>query len=202
MKIQRYKLVILSIFLASALIVASPALQQLTLFPQTQYLTELSLLGKNHEAVYPSNITEGENYRLYLDVTNHLGSCAYYVVEMKFRNLTQSGPDSFNHTHSDLPSLGSLTVFAADEAQVELPIDVSFQYNVNERNSSILDMQAISLNGAVLDVNATSIAKDPITRGFYGNLFFELWLYNDTANAFTYNERYVSLWLKFNTTAT
>ena len=39
------------------------------------------------------------------------------------------------------------------------------------------------------------IAWDPQRMGYYGNVFFELWIFNDTANAFQYNQRYVSLWL-------
>jgi hypothetical protein len=199
MKIKQYKFLILSIFLISALIVASPVLQQLIFNPQTEHLTELSLLGKNHQTIYPANVTKNENYRLYIDAKNHLGTCAYYRLDVKFRNITQSAPDSFNHTQSGLSPLGSLTFFINNEDTIELPIDISFQYDLNPKNGSFLDMKKITLNGAIVNATQTTIIRDPKTWAFYGNLFFELWLYNDTANAFEYNQRFVSLWLRLNT---
>ena len=83
-----------------ALLVASPALQQVLVYPRTEFFTELSLLGPWSMAEnYPYNITNGENYSVFLGVANQLGSCAYYQVEVKFRNETQSAPDSFRpHT--------------------------------------------------------------------------------------------------------
>ena len=198
MGLQQYKMLLLVVTIVSALFVASPALQQLLLvYPQTEHLTEFSLLGPYHNATYPYNVTVGKNYRLYLDVGNRLGSCAYYLIQVKFRNQTQSAPDSFNHTSSNQPSLGNISFFVADKETLELPIDISFQYKLGE-NKTELDMQNIILNGAVLKAN-TPIAWDSQRKGFYGNLFFELWIFNDTLNVFQYHQRYVSLWLKMNT---
>ena len=195
MGLQQYRALLLIVTAVSALFIASPAIQKLVFFPQTDFFTELSLSGPYNNATYPSNITVGENYRLYLNVDNHLGSCAYYVIETKFGNQTQSLPDSFNHTNSVLPSLGDITFFVADNESLQLPIDVSFQYKIDTNNSRQLDMQNITLNGATM-TDPTTIAWNPDKSGFYGNLFFELWLYNDTTNALQYHQRYVSLWLK------
>lgn len=196
MGLQNYKALFLVVTAVLALLVASPALEQLVFVPQTDHITELSLLGPYQNATYPSNVTAGENYRLYLDVANHLGSCAYYTMQIKFRNQTQSGPDSFNHTSSKLPPLGTISFLVADEGKLQLPIDVSFQYGRNPNITSRLDMQSITLNGAVLNADTTTIAWNIEKNGFYGNLFFELWIFNDTSNAFQYHQRYVSLWLK------
>lgn len=196
MGLQRYKVLILVVSAVSALLVASPALQQLVVAPPSQNLTELALLGEYHNATYPYNVTAGENKRLYVDVTNRLGACAYYMLEMKFGNETQSAPNSFNHTNSDLPALGNLSLVVADEKTLELPLDVAFQYTLDENISDTLNMQTITLNGAALNANATTLALNPDRGGFYGNLIFELWIYNDTAGAFQYHQRYVSLWLK------
>ncbi len=197
MGLQQYRAVLLIIAAVSALFIASPALQKLVYFPQTDYFTELSLFGSYNNATYPSNVTVDNNYRLYLNIDNHLGSCAYYVIEPKFGNQTQYTPDSFNHTSSVLPSLGDITFFVADNQSLQLPIDVSFQYKIDANNSRQLDMQSITLNGATIS-NPTTIAWDSEKGGFYGNLFFELWIHNDTTNALQYNQRYVSLWLKMN----
>jgi hypothetical protein len=196
MGLQQYKVLLLVVTAVSALFIASPAIQQILVIPQTEYLTELSLMGPYHNATYPSNFAVDENYQLYLNVEIHLDSCSYYIMQMKFRNQTQSAPDSFNHTSSDQPSLGSISFFVADKGTLELPIDISFQYKIDENITDQLDMQTITLNGAALNANRTTIAWDSQRKGFYGNLFFELWIFNDTVNAFQYHQRYVSLWLK------
>ena len=198
MDLQQYKVLLLVVTAVSAFLIASPALQRLVVFPQTDYLTELSLLGPYHNATYPFNVADNENYRLYINVENRLGSCSYYLIQMKFRNQTQSAPDSFNKTSSYQPYLGNISFFVADKETLELPIDVSFQYKLDENISDQLDMQTITLNGAALNANTTTIAWDSQRKGFYGNLFFELWIFNGTVNAFQYHQRYVSLWLKLN----
>jgi len=200
MALQQYKTLLLVVTVVLALFVASPAIQQLVAVPQTTYFTELSIFGAYHNATYPYNITVGQSYPLYINVDHHLGSCAYYLIEVKFRNQTQSAPDSFNYTSSDMPSLGNISFCVANNQALELPIDISFQYKLDLNNTDQLDMQNIIVNGFSLSVSpTTTIAWDSQRIGYYGNLFFELWIFNDTANAFQYNQRYVSLWLNMTT---
>lgn len=199
MALQQYKTLLLVVMVVLALFVASPAIQQLVVVPQTTYLTELSIFGSDHNATYPYNITVGQNYPLYINVENHLGSCAYYQLEVKFRNQTQSAPDTFNRTSSDLSSLGNISLMVANNEALQLPIDISFQYQLDGSNINQVDMQAVSVNGFSLSVSPTTIAWDPQKTAYLGNLFFELWVFNDAANAFQYNQRYVSLWLNMTT---
>ena len=114
MAIQQYKTLLLVVTVVLALFVASPAIQQLVAVPQTTHLTELSIFGAYHNATYPYNVEAGQSYPLYLNVDNHLGSCAYYQIEVKFRNQTQSAPYSFNDTNSNLPSLGNISFCVAN----------------------------------------------------------------------------------------
>jgi hypothetical protein len=196
MGLLRYKTIILVISAVVALLIASPTIQQLLSSAQTEKLTEFWLLGPNHGTDYPSNVTSGQNYRLYLGTSNHLGSSAYYVAEIKFANQTQSSPDSFNHTYSTQPVLGSLTFAVAENRSYELPVDVSFEYQVNDKTPTILDMSNITVNGEEISTNSTTITFDSAKNGFYGNLIFELWIYNGTTNSLQYHERYVNLWLE------
>ena len=198
MGLQKYTVLILVIVAVSALFVASPLLQKIVYFPQTVFFTELSLFGPYNNATYPSNVTVGTNYRLYLNVDNHLGQSASYVIKPKFGNQTQFTPDSFNHTSSVLPSLGDIPFSLADNESQQLPIYVSFQYKIDANDPRQLDMQSITINGAT-KTDTSTIAWNTEKNGFYGNLFFELWLNNDTTNALQYNQRYVSLWLKMET---
>lgn len=199
MKLQSYKSLILVIAASLSLLIASPSLQQLIVFPSTESITELWLLGPTHEIVYPSNITAGENLRLYLDVSNHLGASAYYAVEIKFRNQTQPEPDTFNRTHSSLPSICRFSFFVPDNQSYELPLDISFNYELDPKIPLRLNMQDVTVNGETIDANSTVIDWDIPKAGFYGNLFFELWRFNETTSTFQYHERYVGLWLKLAT---
>ena len=193
MNLQEYKVLLLVIISVSALLVASPALQRLLIYPQTEFFTELWLLGPNHKGEkYPFNITRNENYNVFLGVGNHLGHCAYYVVQVKFRNLTQPAADSFNRTSSSLPSLYNITAIVADKETLEIPIVFSFDYAYNE-NLSQVNFNRMMFNNVALNLNGYSTARDPQTNRFFGNLFFELWIYNDTIGTFQYHERYTDL---------
>lgn len=199
MAVRQYKTLLLIVTVVLALFVASPAIKQLVALPQTTPLTELSIFGAYQNATYPYNVTAGQNYQLYLNVDNRLGYCAYYQIEVKFANETQSVPDSFNYTDSELPSLGDISFCVANNQALQLPVGISFQYQLDANNPNLLDMQNIAVNGFPLSLSSTTIAWDPQNLGYYGNVLFELWLFNNTANAFQYNERYVSLWLNMTT---
>ncbi|MCL2358621.1 MAG: DUF1616 domain-containing protein [Nitrososphaerota archaeon] len=189
MSFQRNKTFILIIIAVAALLVASPFLQQLAIAPQTEYFTEMALLDSNHKTDYPSNATSGKNYKLYIEITNHLGHAADYTVEAKFRDASQPGPDSFKHTSSSLPPLERFTVSADDNQTVELPLEVSLQFS----SSGYVD--SLTINGKTHNIN-TQIEFDSQKNNYYSNIFFELWVYNQTTNKLQYHERYISLWLK------
>jgi hypothetical protein len=202
MNFQQYQALLLIITGTLTLIVASPALQRLLVYPQTEFFTEMWLLGPEHKAEnYPLNITLGENYHVFLDIANHLGQCAYYQVQVKFRNQTQSGADSFNRTPSSLPPLYSITAFVADKEKWEIPISFSFNYVQDSYNETLLQVRFLDMifNDSVLNLNDYTAVWDTERRGFFGNLFFELWIYNDTIGALQYHERFTGLW--FNMTS-
>ena len=193
MGLEEYRVVFVVFTGILALIVASPALSRLLVLPRTEFFTELWILGPNHRAEdYPFNITRNHNYSVFLGIGNRLGYCAYYLVEVKFRNLTQSAADSFNRTPSGLPALFNITAFVEDEGVWEMPLTFSFDYNYNETVSRV-EFNGLTLNGVALDMSDYTAAWDPDKMGFFGDLFFELWLYNDTVGGFEYHERFVSL---------
>jgi hypothetical protein len=193
MNLHKYRVAFVIVTGVLALIVASPALSRLLVLPRTEFFTELWILGSNHRAEdYPFNITRNHNSSVFLGVGNRLGYCAYYLVEMKFRNLTQSAADSFNRTSSSLPSLFNITAFVADENVWEQPLTFSFDYDYNETLSRV-EFASLTLNDVALDMSDYTAAWDSETMGFFGDLFFELWIYNDDVSGFEYHERFVSL---------
>jgi hypothetical protein len=194
--LQEYKALFLVITGVLALLVASPALQRLLVYPQTEFFTEMWLLGPGHIAEdYPFNITRSQSYDVFLGLANHLGQCAYYVVEVKFRNQTQSAVDSFNRTASSLPPLYSFNIFVPDEESFELPLSFSFDYVSDNYNETFLQVSfgSMVLNEVALDLRGCSTVWDAETNSFFGNLFFELWIHNDTTGDFQYHERSVGL---------
>jgi len=194
MRLHEYRVLFVAVTGILTLLVASPALSRLLVLPRTEFFTEMWILGPNHMAEgYPFNITRAQNYSVFLGVRNHLGQFAYYLVEVKFRNQTQSAPSSFNRTSSSLPSLFNITAFAADEGTWELPLTFSFDYEYKETLSQV-EFYRLTLNDVALDMKNSKIAWDSNNNGFFGNLFFELWIFNATAESFQYHGRFVGLW--------
>lgn len=188
----QFKALLIIVTAVIALIVVSPALQKIQVFPQTEFFTDLSLLGPGKIAAnYPYNIAINHNYSVFLDITNHLGSYTYYQVQIKFRNETQSSPNSFNRSYSNLPSLYNVAAFIADKESWRLPITFSFNYSFTSVTS--ITFNTIKFNG--VDTNLAGLSSNwNASKGvFYGNLVFELWIYNSAINTFQYHERYLSL---------
>jgi len=199
MRLQEYRVLFMAVTGILALLVASPALSRLLVLPRTEFFSEMWILGPNHKAEgYPFNITRGHDYNVFLGVGNHLGDFAYYLVEVKFRNQTQSAPNSFNRTSSSLPSLFNITAFVPDKGTWELPVTFSFDYGYNETLAQV-SLHNMILNGVELDMRDYTMAWDSRNNGFFGNLLLELWIYNATASSFRYHERFVGLWFNMTT---
>ena len=190
---QDYKVLFLVATGVLALVVASPALQRLLVLPQTEFFTEFWILGPEHKAEgYPYNVTSGSSYNVFIGMTNHLGQEAYYSIQVKFRNQNQSTPDTFSRTPSSLPLLFSFNAFVADKETLEIPLSFSFSY-LYDPNFSRVDFANLALNGNVVNLGGYSIPWDPERNGFLGNLFFELWIFDDSAGDFRYHERFTDL---------
>jgi hypothetical protein len=119
------------------------------------------------------------------------------MIQVKFRNLTQPAADSFNRTSSSLPSLYNVTAVVADKEIWEIPVVFSFDYAYNDGFSQV-NFDRLMFNNVALSLNGYSTMSDSQTNRFFGNLLFELWIYNDTIGNFQYHERYTDL--KFNMT--
>ena len=193
MSLQDYHVLFVVVTAVLALIVASPALSRVLVAPRTEFFTELWILGPDRVAEhYPFNISRDDEYSAFLGIGNRLGYCGYYLVEVKFCNLTQSAPDSFNRTPSSLPALFNITAFVEDEGIWERPLTFSFDYGFNETLSRV-EFNSLTLNDVALDMGNCTAAWDSEKKGFFGDLVFELWIYNTTISGFQYHERFVNL---------
>jgi uncharacterized membrane protein YidH (DUF202 family) len=191
MDFAKYKMVILIFMVALALFVASPGIQHFSVIPQTDPISELSILGSQQTAAnYPSNVLSGENNLVFLDIANHLGHAAYYMVQIKLFNQTQLISGAI------LPSFYNMTFFVADEESLRLPVAFSFYYvylGTNESSSSQPELSQIRINGDVCNTQGSSVSWDPERNQFFGYLAFELWVYNSTTGNFQNHDRMVDL---------
>ena len=202
MNLNEYKVLFIVVTAVVALFVASPVLSRVLVYPRTEFFSEMWISGPNHKAEsYPYNISKGQDYAVFLGIGNQLGYCAYYVVEVKFRNETQSAPASFgpveNRTPSSMSSLFNVSAFVADQQNWELPMSFSFDYGVSLDKSSVV-FHSLTLNNQVLGLQGYVVAWNGTRSVFFGNLVFELWIYNAQATALSYHGRFVDL--KFNMT--
>jgi uncharacterized membrane protein len=197
LNILKYKALIVIIVAVLALLIASPALERVLVYPQTDFFTELYLLDSGHMANnYPYNITRNVNYNVFLVITNHLGSSADYQIHVKFRNELQPSPDPINKTPSSMPSLHNIEATVADNGTWESPVTLSFDYSLASADQIIFN--SITLNNQYISLNSLTSNFNSTNGVFFGDLIFELWKYNSTVNAYQYHERFVDL--KFNMT--
>lgn len=203
MNLDRFRLTFIVVTAIVMLLVASPAMSRLLVYPRTEYFTGMWLLDQNQMAEnYPYNLTSGQNYTVYLGLGNQLGYCGYYVVEVKFRNETQSMPASLgpveNRTPSSLPSLFNISAFVADEQNWQTPLSFSFDYGVSLDNSQVM-FHSLTFNNEVLSLEGLVTTWNATTGVYPGNLVFELWMYNKQATVLGYSGQFVDL--QFNMTA-
>lgn len=193
MSLHQYRVLFLAVTGILALLIASPALNRLLVLPRTEFFTEFWILDSNRGTRdYPFSITLRNNYSVFLAIANRLGYCAYYSVEAKFRNQTQSAPNRFNRTSSSLPALFSIPAFVADEGVWEQSLTFSFDYQYNETLMQV-EFYSLTLNGIELNLRENTTTWNAERNEFFSNLFFELWIYNGAASSFQYHERFVSL---------
>ncbi len=194
MNLEDYRMVFIGSSLVLMLVAASPILSVVVPFSGGgERFSELWVLGPTHMAEgYPFNVVIGEREQVFVGVGNHMGRSAYYVVYVKFRNQTQVAPNSTASMPSPLAPLYEFHAVVADGKTWETSVVFSFLEASHSGDSFIV--RKISINDVVFAVESLAV-WDPVNLGFYYQLFFELWMYDDTASTFQYHNRFVGIWL-------
>jgi len=194
MNLEEYRTVFATGSLVLILIAAAPTIGLIVPFPRgSERFSEFWLLGPNHMAEdYPFNVGVNETYSVFVGIGNHMGGSSYYLVYVKFRNQTQPLPDAQNSEPSPLSPLYEFRAFVVDGGTWEAPL--TFSFLEASRNDDSMFVDRLSINDVVFSVNA-STRWDSEYKGFYFQLFFELWLYNMTSQSFQYHDRFVGIWL-------
>jgi len=193
MNLEEYRTVFVAGSLILMLIVSAPTLGLIVPSIRTESFSELWVLGPNHKAEdYPFNIKVNESYSIFVGVGNHIGDLSYYLLYVKLRNQTEPLPNATTSESSPLSPLSEYQVFVADGGTWEAPL--KFSVLEASRNDDSLSVGRMSIND-VTSVVTTSARWDSEHKGFYYQLFFELWLYNVASQSFQFHNRFVGIWL-------
>lgn len=198
MKLHDYAIVFIGVGLIGVLLIASPAITGLISPSTNEPFTQLYLLGPSHMIEnYPFNIAVGQNYTVYLGVANHMGASTYYLVYLKFRNMTDSAPNTTTGTPSTINPLYEYKFIVPSGQTWETLVNFSFTNASTSGNQSLVN--SLCINGVSYQVDKPS-AWDANATTFPYQLLFELWAYNSQSGQFSYNDREVDLNLNLTST--
>ena len=188
MNLEDYRVVFAVSGLILILVASAPTLSLVLPFSGGECFSELWILGPNHMAEdYPFNVVNDTVYNVFLGIGNHMGSSAYYMVYVKFRNQSEPLPNATAGTHSPLNATAEYRIFLQGGESWEAPITFSFL-----GNQSLI--QSLIVNNVEFAVNKTAL-WDGENNGYYYQLFLELWIYDAESDAFQYHNRFVGIWL-------
>jgi uncharacterized membrane protein len=198
MKLGDYKLIFVAVGLIGVLLIASPAIAGAIRLPGGEQFSELYLLGPNQMAQnYPYNIAVGQNYSVYVNVANQLGSSAYYVLYVKFGNATDQLPNNTLGTPSPLQPLYEYRFSIPDGMNWQSLLDFSVSNATIQGNNS--QINTLQVNDVTFSVDKPALWNSNSTTFTY-RLFFELWLYNTQTGSSDFNNRFVTLQLNLTQT--
>ena len=199
MKLKDYKLIFIAVALIGVLIIAASAIAGFIPAPKSETFSELYLLGPNQMASnYPANVAEGENYSIYVDVTNHLASSAHYVVYIKLANSTDQLPNTTLGTPSPLTPLYEYQFTLQDETVWQTPLN--FTITRSTITATTAQINTLQINDKTLNIDKSTVWNSNSSKFPY-TLFFELWLFNEQTGSLEFNSRYVSLQLNLTRTS-
>jgi hypothetical protein len=197
MKLENYKLVLVAMTVIGILLFASPAISQVIHLPGSEPFSELYILGpKKTASGFPNAITSEQNYTIYVDVTNHLGSSAYYVLYVTFRNQTDLSPNLVSQTPSALQPLYENRFAIPDGSTWQSRVTFSFSGLTISQNRAFIN--TLTLNNLSYNIDKTALWDSNSSMYRYG-LCFELYVYKSQSNNFSYSNLFNCL--LFNATA-
>lgn len=195
MSLEDYRTLFMVVSLVLIIGAASPGLSVVVPFPRGgERFSELWLLGPELMAEgYPFNVEEEELQEpVYLGVSNHMGRSEYYMACVKFRNRNQPLPNITLSEPSPLPPLYEFRFLLAEGEVWQAALAFRVR-EVSLRGDAVV-VGGISINGVDSALDCPS-AWDAGAKGFFYQLFFELWLYDGASQGFRYHNRYVGIWL-------
>ena len=139
----------------------------------------------------------GQNYSVYVNVGNQLGSSAYYVLYVKLGNATDELPNPTLGTPSALQPIYEYRFSLQDSATWQSLL--SFMVTNATITPTTSQINTLQINSQTINVDKSAIWNTNTTKFSY-QLFFELWLYNQQTRSIEFNDRFVSLQLNLTST--
>jgi hypothetical protein len=193
LKLDDHKVIFVAVGLIGVLVFASPTLGLVLRLPGGERFSELWILGPGHLVEnYPYNVKEGENYLVYVGVGNQMGSSAYYVCYVKLRNQTEPLPNATSATPSPLSPLYEYQVFLQDGKSWEASLSFSFENVSFSSDQSFVG--SITINGVGSSLGKRAL-WDAENKGYFYELFVELWIYSVESGSTQFHNRFVHFWL-------
>jgi hypothetical protein len=146
---------------------------------------------------YPYSIGVGQNYSVYVNVGNHLGSSAYYTIYVKVGNQTDQLPNNTLGTPSPLQPLYEYRFSIPDNKNWTSLL--TFQVSNATIQATDSQINTLKINDVPFNVDKPAMWNSNSTTFAY-RLFFELWIYNGQTGSVEFNNRYVSLQLNLTQT--
>jgi len=191
--LEDYRTVFAVSCLILILVASAPTLSLVFPLSGGECFSELWILGPNHMAEdYPFNVVNDTVYNVFLGIGNHMGSSAYYMVYVKFRNQSEPLPNATAGTPSPLSPLYECRVFLGDGKTWETPLTFSFSGVSFFENQSFVE--SFTVNDVVFSVGKLAL-WDGENNGFYFQVFVELWIYDAGSDVFEFHNRFVGIWL-------
>ena len=163
-------------------------------FSGGEEFSELWVLGPNRTVEeYPEAIMVGESHTLHLVITSHVPSGGEYLVNVKLRNQTDPAPNSDRKEPSSLKPIHEYQMVLAEAEQKEVGIVFSFS-NI-AFGDEICKISRILFDGSSFSVDK-ELRWDEDNEGFYCQLFFELWIFDEDLSDYKFDGSNVGIWLK------
>ena len=187
------KLLYVFLCIGLGLIILSPTMFAVVSFPEGEKFSALWLLGSNQMIESGTlNVSVNDPETVFLGIGNYMGELEYYAVFVKFRNPTEPLPDLAVGLPSPMEPIFEYRVFLSDNETLEKNFVFSFEEVSFE--SETVRVSRLSINGHDVNVDKTVVWDDE-RNGFYCQLFFELWIYDEVTSSFQFHNRAVWFWL-------
>ncbi len=198
MKIENAKILFAVTAIIGLVLLSTPLLNILVVFPKSEPFSVLYVLGPTHRlGNYPYNVVPGQDYLAYVGVSNHLYSTAYYKVYVKFCGASDQLPNLETGIPSPLPVLYTYRLLLKD-GQISENV-LTFSIPVVNVLGQVSNIESIVINGNLVKVDRSSV-WDNYNSAFYYQVFLELWVYDPAISDFRFDNRSVGFWI--NTTQT
>ena len=193
MNLSDFKLLYVCLCVIVGIIILTPTLALFIQFPGGETFSELWLFGSDVQSEagnFPFNVSVNQVYNVSIGIRNHMSKVEYYKVLVKLKNQTDLWPSDKDRIPSSLNPITEYRLLLRNGDSWEQEVLFSFDDVFFGDNASVISKITVSGDSFNIEKSAT---WDPQGQGYYYQLFFELWRYNDAVSTFQYDNRFVSI---------